>query len=104
VFDQENIKVAESYTCQGSIKLKNPKLWWPHLMHPNPGYMYTMTGWLHSLSLGQDVYRIPFGIRKINWNATNILINGKDFYFRGFGRHEDSDIRGKGLDLPLVTR
>ena len=32
------------------------------------------------------------------------MINHKDFYFRGFGRHEDSDIRGKGLDLPLIAR
>ncbi len=31
-------------------------------------------------------------------------INFQDFYFRGFGRHEDSDFRGKGLDLPLVAR
>ena len=23
---------------------------------------------------------------------------------RGFGMHEDSEIRGKGLDLPLVAR
>jgi beta-glucuronidase len=34
----------------------------------------------------------------------NPQINHRDFYFRGFGMHEDSDIRGKGLDLPLVAR
>ena len=32
------------------------------------------------------------------------MINGKPFYFRGFGKHEDSDIRGKGVDLPLIAR
>lgn len=31
-------------------------------------------------------------------------INGKRFYFKGFGKHEDSDIRGKGLDQALNVR
>lgn len=26
------------------------------------------------------------------------------FYFKGFGKHEDSDIRGKGLDEALNVR
>ena len=43
-------------------------------------------------------------IRKINWNTTDLTINGKPFYFKGFGKHEDSDIRGKGVDLPLIAR
>ena len=37
-------------------------------------------------------------------NSSQMLVNGVDFYMRGFGRHEDSDIRGKGLDLPLIAR
>ena len=73
-------------------------------MDPNPGYMYTMVAWVHSATFGSDVYRLPFGIREITWNAENLYINKNPFYFRGFGRHEDSNIRGKGLDLPLVTR
>lgn len=27
---------------KGSIKIKNANLWWPYLMHPEPGYLYTM--------------------------------------------------------------
>ena len=52
----------------------------------------------------QDIYRLNVGIRSVAWNATGFWINHEPFYFRGFGRHEDSDIRGKGLDLPLVTK
>ena len=47
---------------------------------------------------------LKVGLRTVKMNTTNVLINGKDFYFRGFGRHEDSDIRGKGLDYPLIAR
>jgi beta-glucuronidase len=44
------------------------------------------------------------GIREVTWGSSSFLINHSPFYFRGFGRHEDSDFRGKGLDLPLVAR
>ena len=36
--------------------------------------------------------------------ATKWSSSWQPFYFRGFGRHEDSNIRGKGLDLPLTAR
>ncbi len=32
------------------------------------------------------------------------LINGKPFYFTGFGMHEDAPARGKGHDAPLMVR
>jgi beta-glucuronidase len=31
-------------------------------------------------------------------SGTRFLINGEPFYFKGFGKHEDSAIRGKGHD------
>ena len=47
---------------------------------------------------------VNFFLPKVRWTADDFLINNKKFYFRGFGRHEDSNIRGKGLDLPLFAR
>lgn len=51
-----------------------------------------------------DVYRQPFGIRTLSWTNTSVLINDRPLYLHGFGRHEDSDIRGKGVDLPTIIR
>lgn len=51
-----------------------------------------------------DTYDQLFGIRALTWDSDSLKINGKPVYLRGFGRHEDSDIRGKGLDLPLIIR
>ena len=76
-------------------------------MDPIVGYMYTMdisVQNMQSRNYEEDAIQVPFGIRTIGWNATNLLVNGRPFYFRGFGKHEDSDIRGKGLDLPLISR
>ncbi|XP_065215861.1 beta-glucuronidase isoform X1 [Planococcus citri] len=89
----------------GTIEVPKAKLWWPYLMDPNPGYMYTLQVQISEQEWGSnDVYRQPVGIRSLTWNNTSVLINGKPIYLRGFGRHEDSNIRGKGLDLALVTR
>lgn len=42
-----------------------------------------------------DVYRLKVGIRSLHWDNTSFSINGKPFYFRGFGRHEDFDVCNK---------
>ena len=114
IFDALGNSVAStSNSCQSnSVKIENVKFWWPYLImldqesqnQTGYGYMYNMVIWIHSLTLGSDVYHQPFGIRKIEWNTTHLLVNQKPFYFKGFGKHEDSDIRGKGVDLPLITR
>lgn len=44
-----------------------------------------------------DVYRLKIGVRSLHWNSKEFLINGKPIYFRGFGRHEDSDVRFIGF-------
>ncbi|KAF6206947.1 hypothetical protein GE061_018183 [Apolygus lucorum] len=91
----------------GKIEIPEAQLWWPYLMDPNPGYLYTLEARITTTQWGlniEDVYRLPFGIRMITWSNTSLLINNVPVYLRGFGRHEDSDIRGKGLDLALVAK
>lgn len=51
-----------------------------------------------------DVYRLPIGIRTLAWTNTSLLLNDKPVYMRGFGKHEDSILRGRGLDLVTVAR
>ncbi|XP_017073384.1 beta-glucuronidase [Drosophila eugracilis] len=95
----------------GTLLVPNVKPWWPYLMHPDPGYLYDLQFDLFAASdeeikanAPQDVYRLPVGIRSLAWNNESLLLNGKPLYLRGFGRHEDSDIRGKGLDNVLLAR
>ncbi|XP_063917075.1 beta-glucuronidase-like [Zophobas morio] len=89
----------------GILEVPNAHFWWPYLMDPNPGYLYTLQVELLS-EYGDliDKYSQPIGIRSVTWTNTSLLINNRPVYLHGFGRHEDSDIRGKGLDLPLIVR
>jgi beta-glucuronidase len=80
-------------TLQGDIVIKNVKRWWPFLMHPEPAYLYELEVRLSvDSSEDIDVYRTKFGVRTLKWTDKTFTINDKPIYFRGFGRHEDSDV------------
>lgn len=99
VKDQKGSTVASgsgtgATTLRGAVRVPAAKLWWPYLMHSEPGYLYTVE--LH-LVAGDgdtvlDIYRLPVGIRTLQWTDRQFLINGVPAYLRGFGRHEDSDV------------
>ncbi|ELU00445.1 hypothetical protein CAPTEDRAFT_123745 [Capitella teleta] len=104
VVDQEYRTIAEANESDGELNIADARLWWPYSMRQDDfGYMYELQVTVNS-SDGIDVYRLPFGIRTVKATDTQLLINEEPFYCLGFGRHEDSDIRGKGLDLPLIAR
>ena len=49
--------------------------------------------WNTATKIEEDIYRLPFGIRTVEWNNTGVYVNGKSVYFKGFGRHEDAAVR-----------
>ncbi|KAF3706675.1 Beta-glucuronidase [Channa argus] len=107
LIDNDGHSVASSSMPSGVLKVADVKLWWPYLMHVNPGYLYSMEVRLvaaDEASKYEDVYTLPVGIRTVNVTSTQFLINNKPFYFHGVNKHEDSDIRGKGLDWPLIVK
>lgn len=78
----------------GNLVIEDVNLWWPYLMHPEYGYLYTLEVYLHSAQDNSliDVYRMKVGIRKIEWDNLSLRLNGQKVYLHGFGRHEDSDV------------
>lgn len=105
VYTQGGREVHHSITtCSSEISIKQAKLWWPRLLHPKPGYLYNFEVALIIKGNGVDVYRLPFGIRTVSWNKSTLMVNNKPVYLRGFGMHEDSHLRGKGLDLVHTIR
>lgn len=91
ILDEENTVVS----TDGVIT--NVRLW-----EPLNAYLYKAKVELLSND-GKviDVYTEEFGIRTVEVRDNKFLINGKSFYFKGFGRHEDSYIHGRGLDEVL---
>jgi beta-glucuronidase len=91
--DAEGQVVATSNGEAGVLRVADVHLW-----QPGAAYLYTLTA--QALVGGEvvDEYSLPVGVRTIEVRGTEFLINGTPFYFTGFGRHEDSAIRGKGHD------
>lgn len=71
----------------------------PHLWNPGAAYLYQL-----KVEGENDAYAEQFGLRTIEVTDKAFLINGKEFYFQGFGKHEDSDVHGKGMDEALNIR
>lgn len=91
--------VTQAQGAQGQLRVKDPELWEPG----NP-YLYTLEASLRANGETLDVYRLPVGIRTVRVEGTQFLLNGKPVYFKGFGRHEDVDVKGKGLDLAYLVK
>ncbi|KAH8300075.1 hypothetical protein KR044_009524 [Drosophila immigrans] len=108
LYNREGVQVVNTTSdgkLAGTLKVPNAMPWWPYLMHADPGYLYELEIQLHGANEQLlDVYRLNVGLRTLSWSNTTFQINGKPIYFRGFGRHEDSDVRGKGLDNALMVR
>jgi beta-glucuronidase len=51
-----------------------------------------------------DEYIQRFGIRTVKMEGNQFLLNGKSVYLKGFGRHEDFPILGKGLNHSVNIR
>lgn len=49
--DQEGKVVATGSGPAGELKVPNPNLWWPYLMHESPGYRYFLEVTVTSLLL-----------------------------------------------------
>ncbi|XP_077078609.1 beta-glucuronidase [Siphateles boraxobius] len=96
--------VASANGSWGILKVTDVNLWWPYLMHENPGYLYSMEVQATAEDGQTDVYTLSVGIRTVKVTNTQFLINNKPFYFHGVNKHEDADIRGKGFDWPLIVK
>lgn len=94
LLDEEGALVAKVDDTEGKIVVENAKLW-----NVRAAYLYQL-----DIRAGEDHYTLPIGIRTVKVTQKQILLNGKPVYLKGFGKHEDSDIRGRGLDEALNVR
>lgn len=95
--DADGKAVMRSEGASGQLKLDRAVPW-----QPGKPYLYTLEI-EHGTADASDHYALPVGVRTIKVEGTKFLINGEPFYFRGFGKHEDSAVRGKAHDDALMV-
>lgn len=97
--DAYGIEVAAAEGAEGVLTVPGVHPW-----APGDGYLYQLEASLHDPDGDlADSYTLPVGVRTVEVRGTEFLINGEPFYFRGFGKHEDAPVRGKGHDDALMV-
>ncbi|PSR28719.1 MAG: beta-glucuronidase [Sulfobacillus benefaciens] len=96
VVDESGTVVGQSDGARGTLTVEDVRLW-----QPLNAYLYTLKVELWNDDHVMDVYEQPFGVRTVAIQDGRFLINGEPFYFKGFGKHEDSAVHGRGFDEAL---
>lgn len=93
--DESGNEVASAVGEEGEFFIENVRLW-----EPLNAYLYTLVVELEQDGKTIDVYEQTFGVRSVEVKDGQFLINGKPFYFKGFGKHEDTAIFGRAFNEP----
>ncbi|NLF40670.1 beta-glucuronidase [bacterium] len=99
LLDASGREVASGSGARCTLEVRNARFW-----APGAAYLYTLEVTALNGGSVEDVYRLSVGIRTVAVKGGRFLINGAPFYFKGVCKHEDADIRGKGLDHALNVK
>lgn len=94
--DEDGKEVASGEGTETELNIDSVHLW-----QPMKSYLYTARVEVSANGEVTDVYEEPFGVRSVEVKDGKFLINGKPFYFKGFGKHEDAYYNGRGLNEVL---
>jgi beta-glucuronidase len=89
--DRAGSEVAAARGAEGRLTVPDVHRW-----APGDGYLYDLEVQLLDDGTVVDSYHQSVGIRTVEVRGTQFLINGEPFYFKGFGKHEDVPVIGKG--------
>ena len=75
-----------------------------HLWSTEDPFLYKMDVTLSRKKEIIDRYSMDIGIRTIEVTENQLLLNGKPIFLKGFGKHEDFPIFGKGTAHPVMVK
>jgi beta-glucuronidase len=89
--DADGAEVATHDGPTGTLDIPNVHTW-----APGDGYLYDLEVQLVRGDTVVDSYVQHVGVRTVTVDGIKFLINGEPFSFKGFGKHEDLPVIGKG--------
>ncbi len=99
LLDDKGEEVACAKGKSGVIDVENARLW-----QVGNAYLYHLIIRIMDGDGVIDEYGQKIGIRTVLVKGTSILINGEPVYLKGFGKHEDCDIVGRGFQIGVMKR
>ena len=89
--DADGAEIAANDGPTGTLRIPNVHKW-----APGDGYLYGLEVQLVRGDTVVDSYIQTVGVRTVKVDGIRFLINGEPFLFKGFGKHEDLPVIGKG--------
>lgn len=99
LYDEGGQLVAQAQGQAGALVVDNPTLW-----QVLDSYLYRFVVKVQENNTLIDEYEQAIGIRTVEIKGTKILINGEPVYLKGYGKHEDADIIGRGFSYAMNKR
>jgi beta-glucuronidase len=99
LLDEDGREAAAGTGKAGTLRVPGARLW-----KARDAYLYRL--WVRLFDNGRlvDEWYEDTGIRTVEIRGTEILLNGESVYLKGFGKHEDSDIVGRGFNPGALKR
>lgn len=89
--------------AEAQLLVADARLW-----SPDDPHLYQLAAILHEKQDGStrivDRYTLDVGIRTVEVKGHQILLNGQPILLKGFGKHEDFAITGRGFLPPLIVK
>ena len=97
--DAEGKVAARGDGEQGTLFIPSAHLW-----KVRNAYLYDVVIELKQGGKVTDRYTAKAGIRTVEIKGESILLNGEKVYLKGFGKHEDADMIGRGFNYAIAKR
>lgn len=85
--------------AEATVRVPAARFWSPRDPH-----LYPLAVTLEDGDRATDAYSLDVGIRTVAVQGDHLLLNGEPIVLRGFGKHEDFPLSGRGLNLPMWIR
>ncbi|QHW00429.1 beta-glucuronidase [Spirosoma endbachense] len=82
-----------------TLSIPDVRLW-----SPEDPYLYQVDVNIGDTKTTLDHYTLETGVRTISANDKQLLLNGKPIFLKGFGKHEDFPIFGRGTANPVIVK
>lgn len=99
VYDRDGEQVASASGKEGILRIAKVHKW-----GVGDGYLYRFEIRIMDGGALVDSYYDEIGLRTVEVKGKDILLNGEKVYLKGFGKHEDSDIVGRGFHMGVMKR
>jgi len=84
---------------ESPLRLDRARLW-----SPDDPHLYALALELRREGTTVDRYELSVGLRTFGVDGDRLLLNGEPIELRGFGRHEDFPVLGRGANAAVASR